>query len=83
MFGSEDGTRYRITVFLIFAIVVITICVLMLAALGRPVPEFIGGAVLGGLISQLGMAVQGYFKGREEITAAKIENEKACAEVRT
>ena len=80
IFGTEiDGVRYRITVYLIIAIVVITAISMILTAFGKNIPDFIGGAVLGGLISQLGNAVTGLFKSRDEIQAAKTEVAKAEA----
>jgi hypothetical protein len=80
VFGAEiDGVRYRITVYLIFSIVVITSISMILTAFGKNIPDFIGGAVIGGLISQLGNAVTGLFKSRDEIQSAKNEVAKVEA----
>jgi hypothetical protein len=74
IFGNEiDGVRYRITIFLIAAIVFIAAIVLALTAFGKTPPEYIGAAVLGVLGNQLGSAVTGLFKSRDDIQTAKTE----------
>lgn len=80
VFGTEiDGVRYRITLLLIFAIVFIAAIVLALTAMGKTPPEYIGAAVLGVLGNQLGSAVTGLFKSRDDIQSAKVEVAKAEA----
>ena len=76
---AADGTRYRIIFLLISSVVILSLGVMVLAALGKDVPDIVAGAAIGGLITQMGNSIPAFFKGREEIQSAKIENEKTCA----
>jgi hypothetical protein len=74
LFGTEiDGVRFRLAVYILIAIVVITVASLGITAMGLDLPDFIGTAAVSGLITLEGMVVQSLVKSRDDIQTAKTE----------
>jgi uncharacterized membrane protein len=73
---SEASTRFDLTKYLIYATVIITLGVMVMAALKVEVPEIITGVILMGIFNTLVTTVQSYFKGRENLDAIKAAQVK-------
>ena len=73
---DEVSTRFRLTVYMLIAVLLIVIAVMILSAINIGVPEFISGVVITGFMLMLKDAYASYFKAREELQTAKLEIEK-------
>ena len=69
----EVGTRYKLTLYLLGAVLIIVLFVMGLSAVKVPVPDFVSGVVVMGFMTMLKGAYDSYFKAREEIQQAKSD----------
>lgn len=79
MSTCDANTRFELTKYMLIAVVVTTLAILCLSAIGVVIPEFVSGVVLMGLMLMLKDAYSSYFKAREEIQTAKLEVAKVEA----
>ena len=70
---AEVGTRYKLTMYMLVAVIIIVLSVMALSAFKVPVPDFVSGVVVMGFMTMLKGAYDSYFKAREEIQQVKSE----------
>ncbi len=70
---NESSTRFQLTVDMLGSVLLIAIIVMVLAAFGVPVPDFVSGVILTGFMMMLKDAYASYFKAREEHDAAELK----------
>jgi hypothetical protein len=74
---SEASTRYRLTCYMLIAVVVIVLFVMALSAYSIPIPEFVSAVVIYGFMKMLEGAYTSYFKSREDQAMKKLEAQNA------
>jgi hypothetical protein len=77
MSACDANTRLLLTEFMLGATLFIVLAAIILSALKIAIPEFVSGMILMAFLSMLKDAYASYFRGREELQAAKIEAIKA------
>jgi hypothetical protein len=76
MSTCDANTRFQLTLAMLGSVLFTVLLVLVLAAFGKPIPEFVSGVVLASFVIMLKDAYSSYFKAREELQTAKIEAAK-------
>ena len=71
---DEVSTRYQLTLAMLGSVIFIVFVVMIMAAIEKPVPDFISGVVLAGFMLMLKDAYSSYFKAREELQAIRSGN---------
>jgi hypothetical protein len=63
---DDAGTRYKLTWYMLLAVIGIVVLVMVLSAFNVAIPEFVSGVVIMGFMGMLKDAYYNYFKARED-----------------
>ena len=74
---TVDGTRFKIILVLLFGLIVFFAIGAFLRFTGNDIPDILI-AISSIFGTQLGNSIVPYFKGREDLQAARMEIEKEC-----
>jgi hypothetical protein len=76
MSACDANTRFNLTLAMLGSVLFMVLIVMLLSALGKPVPDFVSGVILAGFMIMLKDAYASYFKSREELQASRMLQEK-------